>query len=78
MLRKLLLATVTGLALLSPLAMTPFVDAHGGHHCKKCYEVVFRECCTAPWQCFGTFKCCFRAKRAVCKLQARGCEAFIR
>jgi len=74
MLRKLFLASIACLVSLSPAAAPATVEAH----CCKCYEVVFRECCNAPWRCYGTFRLRCRATRVVCDLRARGCEAYIR
>ena len=74
MLRQLLLASVAGLALMSPVALPASVEAH----CCKCYEVVFRECCTAQWRCYGSYRLRCRANRVVCDLRAHGMEAYIR
>jgi hypothetical protein len=77
MLRKLLVASAASLALLSPLASPPPAQAHGRHRYRPHFEVVYRDCCTAPWRRFGTYRRLRRAERVAGKLQAQGFEALV-
>ena len=77
MFRKILIAVVASLSLLSPLALPAPTEAHETHRRHE-YRVYFRECCHDSWRCAGEY--CDRedAYRAAHRLRHRGFEAYVR
>ncbi|HVS40377.1 MAG TPA: hypothetical protein VMS17_32770 [Gemmataceae bacterium] len=80
MLRKWMLSTVTGLTLMTPLAVTPAAQAapprEAYHHHR--YEVMYRRCGADPWECYGRFDERWEAERAEHFMRHRGYEAYVR
>lgn len=57
MFRKLLLASVASLGLLSPLALPTGAEAHGyRYEHRHVYRVYYRDPCRPAWQCGGVFR----------------------
>ncbi len=77
MLHRILIASVTGLALVLPLSpATPMARA-GLCHCHE-YKVLYRPCGTClPWKCYGAYHCKLRAKKVIRELRCQGFEACI-
>jgi hypothetical protein len=86
MFRKILIAVVASLALLSPLALPAQSDAHGvrGHRTvahrdvqrSAPYSVYYRTCSREAWRVAGSYGCRADALRAAQNLH--GCETFVR
>ena len=77
-LRKLLLASLASLTLLTPLAVTSPVQAHPTHGHHRTYYVYYRASCSDPWTCYGGYHRHSDAVRAVHWFRANGYETFIR
>jgi hypothetical protein len=77
MFRKLLLSTVTSVAVLSPLAVTPKAEAHEYHH-SHCYRVYYRASCNRPWCFGGEYHRWQQAERAAENYRCRGFEVVLR
>ena len=79
MFRKLLLAAVASLALLSPLALPASSDAAHPHRpAMHCYHVYFRSCACEPWHPSGEFHNRRVANDAARHLRMRGFETYVR
>ena len=80
MFRKMLLAVVASLSLLSPLALPADTQAHEPvpmpHHHRVALYV--RECCHEPWRCVGRYECREDAFRAARHYRHRGFETLVR
>ena len=82
MFRKILIAVVASLSLLSPLALVGETQAHeatpaASHHRHR-YEVLVRRSCNAPWQCVGSYRSRDDAWHAAHVYQHRGFETLVR
>ena len=78
MFRKLLIAVVASLSLLSPLALPTQSQAHEVHRHHHEYRVYVRDCSHEPWRVYGTYRHREDAGHAARHLRARGLEAFVR
>ena len=80
MFRKILIAVVASLSLLSPLALPTPTEAHETHrrHEVRRFEVFFRECSHDAWRCGGEYLCREDAFRAAHRLRDRGFQAYVR
>lgn len=90
MFRKILIAVVASLALLSPLALPAQSDAHGprghysGHrnharryvHRNGAWRVHYRTCNTGPWLVTGSYGCRADALRAAANMHVY--QTFVR
>ena len=77
MFRKILIAVVASLSLLSPLALPAPTEAHEIHRHHE-YRVYFRECSRDGWRCAGEYRCREDAYREANHLRHRGFEAYVR
>jgi Ni/Co efflux regulator RcnB len=76
MFRKILIAVVASLALLTPLALPAQSDAHGPrnhrsahrHVYRSHYRVHYRTCNTGPWIVSGSYDCRADALRAAANM----------
>src|SRR5438128_1933513 len=78
MFRKILIAVVASLGLLSPLALPAQTDAHEAVTHRHSVRVYYRGCARESWHCAGTYRCREDAFREVHHLRARGFETMIR
>ena len=78
MFRKILIATVASLSLLSPFALPVVTEAREAvaHH--HTYRVYYRSCGAEPWRFAGTYRFRQDAFREVRHLRTHGFEAVIR
>jgi Ni/Co efflux regulator RcnB len=51
---------------------------HDRDHWRRCFEVMYRPCCDAPWSFYGRFDDRWDAERAEHYLRGQGYEAFVR
>jgi hypothetical protein len=79
MFRKILIAVVASLSLLSPLALPAQTQAHEVHR-RPVHEfgVYFRGCNREAWRCGGEYRCREDALHAAHHLRERGFEACVR
>lgn len=77
MFRKILIAVVASLSLLSPLALPMPTQAHEIHRHND-YRVYFRDCSREPWRFAGEYRHREEALRAAHHLRERGFEAYVR
>lgn len=75
-LRKLLLACVASLSLMSPAIMAPKAHAQHGH--TRVYWVYYRTCPHDSWHCYGGYYGVGDAQQAVRWFQFNGYDAFYR
>ena len=79
MFRKLLLASVPALGLVSPLALPASADAHEYRHVHRhLFHVYYRDPCRPGWVCAGTFREHWAAERCAEPYRCRGLAVFIR
>ena len=78
MFRKILIAGITSLSLLSPLALPTQSEAREVQVHVHAFRVYVRDCNREPWHFYGTYRCREDAVHAVRHLHARGVEAYIR
>ena len=78
MFRKILIAVVASLTLLSPLALPSQSDARPIHRSVHRYHVYFRSGPRVAWRCSGDFRCREDAVRACHRLRERGFQVYFR
>ncbi len=78
MFRKILIAVVASLSLLSPLALPAPSEAHEVQVHVHGFRVYVRDCSREPWRFYGSYRCREDALHAVRHLHARGVEVLIR
>ena len=78
MVRKILIAGIASLSLLSPLTLPAQSEAHEVHVHVHAFRVYVRDCSREPWHFYGTYRHRDDAVHAVRHLHARGVEAYIR
>ena len=78
MFRKILIAVVASLSLLSPLALPAQSEAREVHVRVQCYRVMYRTCNREAWRFSGEFHSRQAAYRAAHHLRERGFEVVVR
>jgi hypothetical protein len=78
MFRKILIAVVASLTLLSPLALPSQTEAREIHRRSHEFRVYFRGCSREAWRCGGEYRCREDALRACHRLRERGFEVYVR
>jgi hypothetical protein len=78
MFRKILIAAVASLSLLSPLALPSQSEAREIHRRGHEFRVYFRGCSREAWRCSGEYGCRADALRASHRLRERGFEVYVR
>jgi hypothetical protein len=80
MFRKLILGSVTSLALVSPLALPTNAQAsgHGRYHHRHAFTVYYRDPCRPVWTCGGTYRYHRAAERVAQGYRLRGLVVEIR
>jgi len=76
-LRKLMLAAVLGLAVVSPLAIAPQAQANPGHGHVRYYYVYYRTCVHDSWHYYWAFSDYHMAQRYAQYIQSKGYEVYI-
>lgn len=78
MLRKILIAVVASLSLLSPLALPAQSEAREATYHRHAVCVYVRDCSREPWRFYGRYSCREDAFHAARHLQRCGFDAFVR
>lgn len=78
MFRKILIAVVASLSLLSPFALPAPSEAHEVQVHEHHYHVYYRNCHRDPWCLYGCYDCRHDAVHAAHHLWAHGHEVYVR
>jgi hypothetical protein len=78
MFRKILIAVVASLSLLSPLALPSQSEAREVYRHVHRFQVYYRGCAREAWRCGGDFSCREDAIRASHRLRERGFQVYFR
>ena len=78
MFRKIMIATVASLSLLSPLAIPTESQAREIHRQHFDFHVYFRSCDREAWRCAGDYRCRDDAIHAAHHLRERGFVTMVR
>jgi hypothetical protein len=78
MFRKILIAVVASLSMLSPLALPSESQAREVHRQSHEFRVYFRGCNREAWSCGGEYRCREDASHAAHRLRERGFEVYVR
>ena len=78
MFRKILIAAVASLSLLSPLALPAATEAHDTVAYHHTYRVYYRSCAHEAWRFGGSYRHREDAYRQAHHLRVRGLEAYVR